>query len=56
MGKPRGQAVCNWLLEMNPEVKGSYFQDNVKSVLLNDSLFFNKFSFIILSNVDPGIS
>lgn len=56
LGKPRGQAVCNWLLEMNPEVKGSHFHDNVKSVLLNDSLFFNKFSFIILSNVDAGTS
>lgn len=53
LGKPRGQVVCNWLIEMNPEVKGGHFHDNVKSVLLNDSLFFNKFSFIILSNVDP---
>ena len=47
VGKPRAQAVAQFILELNPDVKGDYVEENVEHLLENSPEFFNSFAVVI---------
>lgn len=52
LGKSKSQAVCKWLLEINPDVNGSAIVANPQDVIDNDPMFFAKFSLIIATQMN----
>ena len=50
LGKSRAEVVKDWLLELNPDVKGESLDKNVNEILLNPD-FFKGYSLVIASQV-----
>ena len=49
---PRSQAVCKWLLEINPDVTGSAVVADPKEIIEKDPAFFARFSLIIATQMN----
>ncbi|XP_067011106.1 NEDD8-activating enzyme E1 regulatory subunit [Anabrus simplex] len=47
VGKPRAQIATQLLLELNPDVRGSYVDETVEQLLENSPDYFNNFSVVI---------
>ena len=50
-GQSRAKVATSLLLEMNPEVRGDFFEDSIESILESNSSIFSSFSAVIASNV-----
>lgn len=46
-GKSRAQVATQLLLELNPDVRGDYVDENVDQLLENSPDFFNNFTVVI---------
>lgn len=55
-GKPRAAVATELLVEMNPDVTGTFRLDGVGALLESDPQYFTAFSVIIASNVTPDVT
>jgi amyloid beta precursor protein binding protein 1 len=53
IGKNRAEVVSQIIAELNPEVQGSFLASDPEEVLETSSSFFDRFNFIIASNMKP---
>jgi amyloid beta precursor protein binding protein 1 len=53
IGKNRAEVVSQIIAELNPEVQGSFLANDPDEVLESSSSFFDRFNFIIASNMKP---
>ncbi|KAF2358241.1 THIF-type NAD/FAD binding fold [Trinorchestia longiramus] len=51
IGTPRGEQLLQCLLEMNPDVRGSFVDQSVEGVLLTQPHFFDGFSVVVAVNM-----
>ncbi|KAG8235621.1 hypothetical protein J437_LFUL014879 [Ladona fulva] len=51
IGKPRAESATQLLLELNPDVKGDYVDEDVEHLLENSPDFFNNFSVVIATSL-----
>ncbi|XP_046390416.1 NEDD8-activating enzyme E1 regulatory subunit [Ischnura elegans] len=51
IGKSRAEATTQLLLELNPDVKGDYVDEDVEQLLENSPDFFNNFSVVIATSL-----
>eukprot|EP00916_Digyalum_oweni_P001243 GHVL01002416.1.p1 GENE.GHVL01002416.1~~GHVL01002416.1.p1 ORF type:complete len:528 (+),score=85.39 GHVL01002416.1:7-1590(+) len=49
--KNRAKVTLNWLLELNPDVKGHFIEKDPIEVIKEDSTFLDKFSLVIVTEV-----
>mmetsp|Transcript_96365 Transcript_96365/g.272862 ORF Transcript_96365/g.272862 Transcript_96365/m.272862 type:complete len:524 (+) Transcript_96365:183-1754(+) len=48
VGKPRAEAVCRWLQELNPDVRGSHIAKDPAQAISEGVDFFRKFQFSLV--------
>ncbi|XP_014242902.1 NEDD8-activating enzyme E1 regulatory subunit isoform X2 [Cimex lectularius] len=51
VGKPRAQVCTEFLVELNPDVKGDYVDESVEELLENNPNFFSNFSVVIATAI-----
>ncbi|XP_049962584.1 NEDD8-activating enzyme E1 regulatory subunit [Schistocerca serialis cubense] len=54
-GKSRAQVATQLLLELNPDVRGDYVDEDVEQLLLNSADFFNNFTVVIGSSLTERV-
>lgn len=47
LGKPRAEAVCKWLQEMNPDVQADFVDKDPKAAICEGAGFFKPYSLVI---------
>lgn len=56
LGKPRAEAVCRWLLEMNPDVQGGHMERDPAHTIAEGVGFFRPFSLVIACQLTERLS
>eukprot|EP00440_Ansanella_granifera_P067529 gb/GFBE01073247.1/.p1 GENE.gb/GFBE01073247.1/~~gb/GFBE01073247.1/.p1 ORF type:complete len:527 (+),score=128.91 gb/GFBE01073247.1/:1-1581(+) len=57
IGKPRAEAVCRWLLEMNPDVQGTSMEKGDPAKVIGEGKeFFRPFSLVIACNLTESLA
>jgi len=56
LGKPRAQVVCNWLQELNPDVKGAYLEKDPKAAVAESRAFFEPFSLVVACQLPEPVA
>ena len=51
MGSYRGEVVLRFLLELNPDVRGTFVEQPVEEILTNQRDFFNSFNIVIATGL-----
>ena len=51
LGSPRGEVLLQSLLEMNPDVRGSFVDLSVEEVLRTQPHFFDDFTIVVAVNL-----
>lgn len=56
LGKPRAEAACRWLQELNPDVQGAFIERDPAQVIAEGVPFFKPYSMVIACQLTEGLA
>lgn len=56
VGRPRAEATCKWLQEMNPDVQGFHIEREASSVIADGVEFFRPFTLVVACQLTERLS